>query len=109
MPPIAQLHEDHQKYSWILHPNSKSAELNNNKKNKNLFTILLYLYYLLFLCRAICNKFSRGKLLNEKRSVTWHEEAMSMLHSFIRYIIEGESRGILDQFVGSIEKLHEAC
>ena len=32
MPPIAQLHEDHQKYSWILHPNSKSAELNNNKK-----------------------------------------------------------------------------
>ena len=38
------------------------------------------MYYLLFLCRAICNKFSRGKLLNEKRSVTWHEEAVSMLY-----------------------------
>ena len=109
MPPIAaQLHEDHQKDSWILHPNSKRGELNNNKKWKSIYNTF-YLYYLLFWCRAICNKFSRGKLLNEKRSVTWHEEAMSMLHSFIRYIIEGESRGILDQFVGSIEKLHEAC
>ena len=109
MPPIAaQLHEDHQKDSWILHPNSKRGELNNNKKWKSIYNTY-YLYYLLFWCRAICNKFSRGKLLNEKRSVTWHEEAMSMLHSFIRYIIEGESRGILDQFVGSIEKLHEAC
>ena len=54
------------------------------------------MYYLLFLCRAICNKFSRGKLLNRKRrSVTWMKKPRACCTLLSDILLKASLEGFL--------------